>query len=104
MSVDDEHDSRNEAERDGQNAEGRDSRNADRRDSRGVDELGNRANEEKSKRTVITVMTISFAVAMLFLFSRGGTCERYERKMEQQKAMRNYIDSMRMEKDRKQIR
>ena len=57
--------------------------------------------EAKSKRAVITVMTISFTAAMLFMISRGGTCERYERKMNQQQQMRNYIDSMRMESDKK---
>jgi len=57
--------------------------------------------DKRNKRIVITTMTIAFAVTFFFLVGRGSTCERYERKMEGQTLMRNYIDSMRMESDKK---
>lgn len=56
--------------------------------------------EGKRKRIIITIMTVAFCAALLFLISRGGMCERYERKMERQRLMRDYIDSMRMESDK----
>jgi hypothetical protein len=63
-----------------------------------------RTDEPRSKRLVITVMTVSFAAMMLFMFTRGGTCERYEKKMQRQESMRNYLDSMRMESDKKKVK
>ena len=60
--------------------------------------------EQKRKRIIITAMTALFAIAMLFLVSRGGMCERYERKMERQRLMRDYLDSMRMESDKAKMR
>lgn len=63
-----------------------------------------RPGEQKRKRIIITVMTALFAIALLFLVSRGGMCERYERKMERQRLMRDYLDSMRMESDRSKRR
>lgn len=60
--------------------------------------------EMKRKRILITALTVAFGIALMFLVSRGGMCERYERKMERQRLMRDYIDSMRMESDKKKFR
>lgn len=60
--------------------------------------------KENGKRILITVLTVAFGIVLLLLVSRGGMCERYERKMERQRLMRDYIDSMRMESDKKKMR
>ncbi len=62
------------------------------------------SNDLKRKRIFITAITAVFAIAMLFVVSRGGMCERYERKMERQQLMRDYLDSMRMESDKAKVR
>mgnify|MGYP000358184408 CR=1 FL=1 len=64
---------------------------------------GNTAGQQR-KRILITLLTVVFGVVMLFLVTRGGMCERYERKMERQRYMRDYIDSMRMESDKAKSR
>lgn len=60
--------------------------------------------DQKRKRIIITALTAFFAIAMLVLISRGGMCERYERKMERQRLMRDYLDSMRMESEKSKAR
>jgi len=39
--------------------------------------------------------TVVFAAIFFLLIINGGMCERYERKMERQRLMREYIDSQR---------
>lgn len=50
----------------------------------------------KPQRTWISVLLgLLFGASLLIAVLNGGQCERYERKMERQKMMREYLDSMR---------
>ena len=54
---------------------------------------------EQWRRTVIG-LTIVFSAIFFLLVINGGMCERYERKMERQRMMREYIDSQRSQEQR----
>ncbi len=41
------------------------------------------------------VLGLLFGAALVIAVLNGGQCERYERKMERQRMMREYLDSMR---------
>lgn len=50
----------------------------------------------KPQRPWISVLLgLLFGAALLIAVLNGGQCERYERKMERQRMMREYLDSMR---------
>lgn len=48
--------------------------------------------------------TVVFAALFFLLIINGGMCERYERKMERQRLMREYIDSQRSLEQREKLR
>ena len=53
----------------------------------------------KPQRTWISVLLgLLFGAALIIAVLNGGQCERYERKMERQKLMREYLDSMRQQR------
>ncbi|HCN04903.1 MAG TPA: hypothetical protein DIS79_04725 [Bacteroidetes bacterium] len=54
---------------------------------------------QQRKNIAIPLLTVFFITVMIILFLNGGMCERYERKMERQRHMRSYIDSMRRVKE-----
>lgn len=54
---------------------------------------------QQHKNIAIPLLTVFFITVMIILFLNGGMCERYERKMERQRHMRSYIDSMRRVKE-----
>ena len=48
--------------------------------------------------------TVVFASIFFLLLINGGQCERYERKMERQRMMREYLDSQRRLEQLEKIR
>lgn len=53
----------------------------------------------KPQRVWISVLLgVTFGAALILAVLNGGQCERYERKMERQKMMRDYLDSMRKQR------
>jgi len=55
------------------------------------------------KRSAIPLLVAMFSVVLVLLILNGGMCDRYERKMERQRLMREYIDSQRSLEQRKII-
>ncbi len=55
------------------------------------------------KRSAIPLLVAMFSVVLVLLILNGGMCERYERKMERQRLMREYIDSQRSEEQLKKL-
>lgn len=41
------------------------------------------------------ILGVVFGTVLVIMVLRGGMCERYERKMETQRAMREYLNSQR---------
>lgn len=55
--------------------------------------------QRKRQRPWISVLLgLLFGAGLLIAVLNGGQCERYERKMERQKMMREYLDSMRRQR------
>jgi hypothetical protein len=53
----------------------------------------------KPQRPWISVLLgLLFGAVLIITVLNGGQCERYERKMERQKMMREYLDSMRKQR------
>jgi len=50
---------------------------------------------KKQRPWISVVLGLVFGTALIIAVLNGGQCERYERKMERQKMMREYLDSMR---------
>ncbi len=50
---------------------------------------------KKQRPWISVVLGLVFGAALIIAVLNGGQCERYERKMERQKMMREYLDSMR---------
>ena len=57
-------------------------------------------NKDTWRKTLLGAVAV-FAVLFAFLVFSGGACERYERKMERQRLMREYLDSQRSEGQKK---
>ena len=55
-------------------------------------------------RKSIIGATVVFASIFFLLLINGGQCERYERKMERQRMMREYLDSQRRLEQLEKIR
>lgn len=51
--------------------------------------------QKKQRPWISVVLGLVFGAALIIAVLNGGQCERYERKMERQKMMREYLDSMR---------
>jgi hypothetical protein len=47
---------------------------------------------------ISVLLGVVFGAALILVVLNGGQCERYERKMERQKMMRDYLDSMRKQR------
>ena len=50
---------------------------------------------EKKTPVIPIVMGVAFGVVLMILVLNGGMCERYNRKMERQRQMREYFESQR---------
>lgn len=59
--------------------------------------------DSASNRTnrLSVIAAVLFGIVLLALVINGGMCERYERKMQRQKLMRQYLDSQRAEGQRR---
>lgn len=52
--------------------------------------------EEDDRRSMRTiVLGLVFGTVLVVMVLRGGMCERYERQMETQRAMKEYLNSQR---------
>ncbi len=49
----------------------------------------------KRSTWIPVVLGFVFGAVLILLVLNGGMCDRYERKMERQRMMREYMDSMR---------
>jgi hypothetical protein len=56
----------------------------------------------RRQRMIFTLAAI-FAAIFFSLIFNGGQCERYEKKMERQRLMRDYLDSQRREEQLKKL-
>ncbi|MBU3699994.1 MAG: hypothetical protein FGM33_08310 [Candidatus Kapabacteria bacterium] len=56
-----------------------------------------RHQQQQDKKTPVVpiVMGLVFGAVLIMLVLNGGMCERYERKMERQRQMRDYLESQR---------
>ncbi|HBB26037.1 MAG TPA: hypothetical protein DCZ59_07190 [Bacteroidetes bacterium] len=50
---------------------------------------------QKKTPVIPIVMGVAFGAVLLMLVLNGGMCERYNRKMERQRQMREYLESQR---------
>lgn len=50
---------------------------------------------EKKTPVIPIVMGVAFGVVLMILVLNGGMCERYNRKLERQRQMREYFESQR---------
>lgn len=50
---------------------------------------------EKKTPVIPIAMGVTFGVVLMILVLNGGMCERYNRKMERQRQMREYFESQR---------
>lgn len=57
----------------------------------------------KQRRTsnAVFVAAAIFGIILLVLVINGGMCERYNRKMQRQQLMRQYLDSIRAEEQKR---
>lgn len=62
-----------------------------------IPHAGNAAMKEKPPRNtwIPIVLGIVFGAVLIVMVLNGGMCERYERRMERQRMMQEYLDSMR---------
>lgn len=52
--------------------------------------------ERSNKRSVITlILGLIFGLILVVMVLNGGMCERYERRMQRQKLMQEYLNSQR---------
>jgi len=58
--------------------------------------------KRRRDRAVFTLAAV-FAVIFTLLLLNSGQCERYEKKMQRQQLMKNYIDSVRHEEQLKKL-
>ncbi|MFN4908083.1 MAG: hypothetical protein ACK475_09010 [Bacteroidota bacterium] len=56
---------------------------------------GDASAPEKKTPVIPIVMGVVFGAVLLMLVLNGGMCERYNRKMERQRQMREYLESQR---------
>lgn len=52
----------------------------------------------KQRPWISVVLGLLFGASLIIAVLNGGQCERYERKMQRQQMMREYLDSMRTQK------
>ena len=55
----------------------------------------------KRSNSLIYAAAALFGVVLLLLVVNGGMCERYNRKMQRQQLMRQYLDSIRAEEQKR---
>lgn len=55
---------------------------------------------QRSSSTVM-IASLLFGIVLIALVVNGGMCQRYERKMQRQQLMRQYLDSQRAEEQKR---
>jgi cytochrome oxidase assembly protein ShyY1 len=60
--------------------------------------FGIMTSSRKQRPWISVVLGLLFGASLIILVLNGGQCERYERKMERQRMMREHLESMRSQK------